>query len=1075
MGTAAGPFELSQVSVSNGSVWQINRPIQFTFSVPVDFDTVNLNTINIQQLNGAAAVGEFSMAPGDPRTVNFQPVCPRQQDFSDAGFRPGGITYQVNVPTSSSGATTVQSASGKALSSGFTLSFTTPDTSVVADLFLDPLPGPPRPVVAPGSGTLVRVGNSDSGAAEVDTFFEFDTGGIGTLPIGFKVSNNFYSDPASQVSFLVRFDQPVSPLAENINSDRLVLEYFTGTEWLPITTEVLLESNCVGTGSSIRVSPVGILPQGRTMRLVVTPEFEDLVGDFNQSPVDKFAVMEADEVTEAGSPVETADEVFDEFLTTEFEDAGVSLAAPAADWGDGGLQAAFAFDGTGGPGGVFDLRIAPGSEVVFDTTSTLFIGGPNFEPQFTQLAVNGRLDVRNLEIPPGSTLRIQGPNPAVILATGYVLVEGRISADGSAAAPVFTLNTPTQPESGAAGQAGGGDGGIGSFLTNQVTPRGGNGEGAFGIPNMGGQGGEAGWSSVGSGNGIQRRAAGGGGGTFGHDQQFIVPDMGEDFLCDEQDIYGLDSENGFPGHDLALSSQGQHIPYGGMRGPGPFGLLEGTSNDFWGTKIENIGTPDATLITGELLKATPGSGGGAGGDATFVVQGETYPPNELINNQQDKGAGGGGGAGALTILALGDITVKDDGKISAIGGFGSGGENTGGVNRVGGGSGGGSGGHIVLQTAGRVDLGDANSIDKAIDARGGQGGEGENGAGGANNSEQNNIPSDAKHIGNNNGVDNGFEFLEPACFDNLIGMPGNEVVRAAGGDGGPGLVQIHVGDLGTDIVYPTNEASLKSVTQPVPHGYDPIDREWDDHLLPIFGRFSMSQSKWIPLGEATVDPDSPMAGDLEFLFGGTDTGTGLVQVTNEVVNSLAPILTGVAPVLDATDPTDRTLLLGAAALDGTSDEIYTRNPNLLRSFNLSVGGVPYNVASASYDSGSDELVLTVDPDGPDLASAAGAVELRPRYFSIVTDGVVNSLPDSGSVAIEFDLLAEDPDNASVTSTTGFVPNLDGEDLQALGIDANHVVRFMRYRVTFDITQGTAVLDANTPLPRIDFLRLPFVF
>jgi hypothetical protein len=34
---------------------------------------------------------------------------------------------------------------------------------------------------------------------------------------------------------------------------------------------------------------------------------------------------------------------------------------------------------------------------------------------------------------------------------------------------------------------------------------------------------------------------------------------------------------------------------------------------------------------------------------------------------------------------------------------------------------------------------------------------------------------------------------------------------------------------------------------------------------------------------------------------------------------------------------------------------------------------------------------------------------------------------------------------------------------------------MRYRVTFDITQGTAPLNFNTPRPRLDFLRLPFRF
>ena len=1029
VGTSGGPFQLSQISVDDGEVWQINRPITFTFSVAVDFDTVNLNTIQIQQMNGAPAVGEFSMVPGDPRTVSFQPVCPKRDDFLDAGFKPGGVNYRVDVPTTATGATTVRSLSGKALTLGWTRNFVTPVTTVLPELFLDPRPGPPKPVISPGVGTLLRVGSSNP----ADTFFQINPDGTGSLPPGFLVSNNFYSDTASQVALHVRFDQPVNPRAENINSTRLVMQYFNGVAWVPVSAEVFLEANCVGTGASVRVTPIGILPQGRLMRVVVTPEFEDLVGDRNLSPLDKLMIMTADSVTEGGVPVETADEVLDEYLTNQFEDTAASLTFPAADWGSGGLQAAFAFDGSGGPGGNFDLHIPPNSDVVFNTTSTLFFGGPGGVPQFSQLAVNGRLDVHNLYIPPSSTLRIQGVNPAVIYATGTVTVEGRLSADGGSAAPVFTLNTPFQPESGGAGQAGGGDGGIGSYLTTQVTPRGGNGEGPGGIPNLGGQGGESGYSSITSGNGVSRRAAGGGGGRVGPDHMYSQSAGGGVFVeCFEQSIYGLDAESGFVGHDNAKSSQGDHIPYGGMVGPGPFGLVPGTSNDFWGTKIENVGTPQETLVKGELNSPKGGSGGGAGGDATYTpVEGQYPPAGEMVNNHQDKGAGGGGGAGSMTVLALGDIVVSGIGKISAIGGFGSGGENTAGVNRVGGGSGGGSGGHIVLQAAGRIDFSGVSNGIKAIDARGGEGGEGAGGAGGASANELIDITKDAKHIGINNGIDNPWVVIDTACFGALTG---SKVVRAAGGDGGPGLVQLHVGDLAADIGYQTTVASLFNAVRPVPHGYSSITKQWKDHLLPIFGRFSMAQSKWIPLGEATVDPVSSMLGPISFLFDGTNPGDGIVE-----------------------------------------NAIYTRNPNLLRNFNLTVGGIPYYVASAKYLSGSDQLALTILSTGPSLAGATGAVELRPRYFAISTSGVLNSLPASSSVTIEFDLRGVNPNNVADTSTTGFVPNLVGENLNALGITAGHTVRFMRYRVTFDITQGVVELGTNTPRPRIEFLLLPFRF
>lgn len=1086
VGTANGPFTLSQVSVSNGSVWQINRPIKLTFSLAVDFDTVNLNTINIQRVNGQPAVGEFTSDPIDPRSVIFQPVCPTQEDFGDAGFKPGGVSYQINVPSTSTSATTVRSTNGKGVTQGLTLTFSTPTSTVLSELFLDPLPGPARPVVSPGTGTMLRTGSSAGGTTPLETFFEIQPDGTGALPGGFLVSNNFYSDPGSQVSMHVRFDQPVSPRSENISSERILLQFFDANNiWRELITDLVLEANCAGTGASVRISPVGLLPQGRPMRLVVTPEFEDLVGDRNTTPLDKFALMTADAALDGGSSAETADEVLERFLTNDFEDSGAALSAPSANWGPNGLEAAFAFDGTGGPSGQFDLHIAPNSTVVFDTTSTLFFGGDGGVPQYSQLAVNGRLDVRDLLIPASSTLRIQGPNPALILASRNVTIHGRLSCDGGSAAPVFTLNTPNQPESGGAGVAGGGKGGTGSFLITQVTPRGGNGQGAFGVANLGGEGGEAGWSTDNSSNGVNRRPGGGGGGRFGHDEETLWTGTGAPVggaWCPRQEIYGLDAESGFPGSPNATSSQGQHFPYGGHDGVGPFGLFPGTDNDFWGTKIMNFGTLSETLVVGELSGAIGGSGGGAGGDATLIGANESYPPPTLVYVNQDKGAGGGGGAGALTILALGDIKVTATGKISAIGGHGSGGENTSGVNRIGGGSGGGSGGHLILQTAGTIDLSSVPTGFMGIDARGGQGGAGAGDNGGASAHELTAINKDAKHPGVAvDPTDNPWEDIDPSCqnYTNSLSTNQTYMVRITGGDGGPGLVQLHVGDLDTDILYPTNEASLRTVVRPVPHGYDFDSRQWQDHLLPIFGRFSMSQSRWISLGESAIDPFSPALDELSFLFGGTNLTTGEVLDVDmdEVVDALPPILTQ-ALVLDAGDTTNRTVILDPTGL-APGDEIYERNPNLLRNFNLTVGGIPYNVGGAELDSGDGMLHVQVSDPNADLSTAMGSVELRPRYFAVSTSGIENYLPTNASVSLQFELAEADPNDPSSphpTARTDFQANIfEPLDLQAAyNVDPTQV-RFLRYRVTFDITGGIVDLDADTPRPKLEFLRVPFRF
>ena len=476
IGSASGPFALNQVSVSTGQIWQVNRPVRFTFSTAVDFDTVNLNTMSIQQVGGLPAIGEFLADPNDARVIIFQPVCPTEDDFSDAGFQPGGNSYRIDVPTSANAATTVRSTGGKALSSSFPVTFTTPDTTVPADLFLDPQPGPTRPVVEPGVGTSIVVG----GDGGTEMYFQFDSNGEGELPGGALVPNNFYSAVDTQVYVNLRLDQPVSPSAENISSDRLLLQFLNPSSiWQDLNADLTLVENCAGTGATIRMQPVGILPQGSDLRVVITPQFEDLVGERNTTPLDRFALMTSDAATDgAMNPVDTADEFLENYLDTDFEDNTAALSAPRADWGPDGLKAAFDFDGNGGPNGDFDITIPENQDVIFDTTSTLFFGGPGINST-TQLAVNGRLDVRNLTIPASSSLRISGPNTATIYATGDVTIDGKLSVDGGNAKSVFTLNTPTQPETGAAGNGGGGAGGTGSFLTNQVTPRGGNGFGAF--------------------------------------------------------------------------------------------------------------------------------------------------------------------------------------------------------------------------------------------------------------------------------------------------------------------------------------------------------------------------------------------------------------------------------------------------------------------------------------------------------------------------------------------------------------------------------------------------------------------
>jgi hypothetical protein len=475
-----------------------------------------------------------------------------------------------------------------------------------------------------------------------------------------------------------------------------------------------------------------------------------------------------------------------------------------------------------------------------------------------------------------------------------------------------------------------------------------------------------------------------------------------------------------------------------------------------------------------------------------------------------KGCGGGGGGGSLTILALGDIKLIGAGSIDASGGCGGGGENTNGTNRIGGGSGGGSGGHIILQTASKIDL-SAVTMDEdgsiypqseagGIYAVGGQGGEGQFGVGGASaNGHQTTPlldalpPNSYPSTGSNQG---------PCAVDgNVVGNTGTtgsagpiDVVYNCGGDGGPGIIQLHAPSV-ADILPPTgNLATLGRCVRPYPVGSTPdnVDNPaapWD-LLLPIFSRFSTAQSKWIPLGTATVEPGSTTPDPVSFVFDGTDTDGVGVQgaVETDGVGDAAtvrPLPSILTPTTLATEPTlpfitadKRTIVLDRTTL---TDDIYVRNPALLRRFELRLSqpGVTksFEVASAQLGTGN-ELRLTVTGTGTPLSGFGfgASVVLRPRFFRVITDGTADSLPASSVVVIQFQAAPANSQGAPSTTVgplgaTDWVP-----DIATINTHPNVAnFRFIRFRVTFDIVADGGQLSFETPIPTLDFLRVPFRF
>ena len=1059
-----------------GSVWKLNRPINLEFTEDIDFSTVSPTTVQIIDEFGVPAIGVFSLV--DARTIRFQPKCPTNDTNSDGGLAQGR-NYRLTVSSLShggiGGGVTVRNTAGEGLDRGSNVSFTTPVSNDTLVLFSDVVAGPPQvrilgaedeaPTSTVGSiYSYVEFGEDPEDAE----YFRFDaTDQRGEIPS--LVPLNLYSDTSQRFAVVLNFNQPVAGSDSNINSDLIRLEYYNEAAgaWLRITSSVELQANCSVGGASVRLQPTGIVPQGAALRVSLQAGFRDLIGEQIQSSQTRFAHLQSDAATPStpgGQEGEGSDEILERFtlgggLSGSQEDPTVASALPRANWGNaaspGVLSASFDFDGTGGLGGEFDVKIRSGQTVILTTDADVISGGPGASTSSTQPVLNGRLDVRNLTIEEGGRLVFIGPNTASILATGEVRVDGLISVNGGGNFGVSTLATANFPEEGASGQAGGGDGGIASVFTSQSTPRGSRGEGAFGAPGFGGEGGESTFSPFGPCDTERRRAAGGGGGRLGADVRYDVDGTFAEPLAICQTLVGLDAEPGFPGSLQGTGAVSQIGPgQGGAMAPGPFSDVR-EDNDFFGTMID----PAGVQIRGELTSLWAGSGGGGGGDA---VTSSTFPLTPFTVSGDEKGSGGGGGAGGLLVLAIGDIIIEANGSVTANGGHGGGGENSIYLDRIGGGSGGGSGGHIIMSSAGSIiieaeataeytgafyrDDIDRNSHEsRALSALGGQGGAGRRdrcgaGADGTTGWRADGIPQSAfegrTDIAPNTGVlPNTFAWCNAlptggACSDLTPGPEGTAF--GGGGDGGPGIIQLQVSDPDTQLVFgAAGLTGYQSIGLDVTRSMAPPPIGWRSPeeqpsvLVPFFSSRSESFSRWIPMGLARQNPDGT-TNQLEFVFEGTDADASVVR-ENGLGAELAPILpymgVSVAGTAPSIDPVTAVLRVPSADLEDVNG-LYSRNAMLLREFEVRLRDsdaplqeVTYTVVSAIYDEANDEYVLSLDPRGLELSADVSELELAsgdlqvevvPYYFRLIADGVTDLYPAGTDIKILFDATIEDP-------------------------------------------------------------------
>ncbi len=300
--------------------------------------------------------------------------------------------------------------------------------------------------------------------------------------------------------------------------------------------------------------------------------------------------------------------------------------------------------------------------------------------------------------------------------------------------------------------------------------------------------------------------------------------------------------------------------------------------------------------------------------------------------------------------------------------------------------------------------------------------------------------------------------------------PGNAMVRGAGGDGGPGLIQLHAPDPRASILLPTGPADLAALARPAPVGYDAALGDWVHHLLPSFGQVSAAQSKWIPLGAVHAAPGTSAPDPVAFLFDGLD-GQGRVRAVGGHVPDLPPLATATIGADASVEPDGRTLRLADAAL-GAGGALYLENPALLERFRLVAGGADFEVATAAHDAAAAELVLGVDPAGPALPGA-GEVRLVPRDFALSTGGAPDALPAPMRVRVGFQATAAGADGAPDLGAIRPAPGLWTSDPAVLtaGTAASEV-RFYRFRVRFDLGAPPA---PGGPRPALEFLRLPFRF
>ena len=257
-----------------------------------------------------------------------------------------------------------------------------------------------------------------------------------------------------------------------------------------------------------------------------------------------------------------------------------------------------------------------------------------------------------------------------------------------------------------------------------------------------------------------------------------------------------------------------------------------------------------------------------------------------------------------------------------------------------------------------------------------------------------------------------------------------------------------------------------------------------NRLQPIFGRKSQALSKWISLGDASVSSDqaSTTPDPIQLFFKGTNPADGNIQSSGALVTELPAILTGTiqnsTSAMPYVDTDLRTIVFDSQTIVD-ADDIYLRNVSLFRRFLVRLNNgtaFDFEVGTSTFDPVSHQIRLTVSASGSPLSGFSGAsVEVRPRFFRVVTSNTPNFLPATSVIKVEFQ--ATQPDFQGNPSLDPGLISAWTTDVSTIEPNAgsNPNYRFLRFRISFDISAGGAPLSPQTPIPGLDFLRVPFRF